>query len=115
MSEPDNPTRRTAQVPGWAQPRIWHFVLLVVFVALAITDIQNQRIGEPFLIALAGGGLMLYGVIGWVGWWASQRFEPRLGPALLFILYAIAMGVLFLVATMIYLSMAHLYRGGRLW
>jgi hypothetical protein len=32
---------------------------------------------------------------------------------LLFIVYAIAMGVLFLVATIIYLVLEHLYRHGR--
>src|SRR5271156_3208034 len=100
-------------VPGWAQPRIWHFVLLVLFVAIAITDIREQRIEEPVLLGLAAGGLVFYGLIGWIGWWAMQRFRDRLGPTLLFILYAVAMGVLFLIATIIYLAIAHVYRGGR--
>jgi hypothetical protein len=107
---PDPPVRG---VPGWAQPRIWHFVLLVLFVAIAITDIREQRIQEPVLIGLAAGGLVFYGLIGWIGWWAVQRFRARLGPTLLFILYAVAMGVLFLIATIIYLAIAHVYRGGR--
>ena len=101
-------------VPGWAQPRIWHFVLLVLFVAIAITDIREQHIQEPVLLGLAAGGLVFYGLIGWIGWWAVQRFMARLGPTLLFILYAVAMGVLFLVATIIYLTIAHVYRGGQL-
>ena len=39
----------------WYQPRIWHLSLLVLFVAIAIADIQDQRVHEPFLIALAVG------------------------------------------------------------
>ena len=69
---------------------------------------------EPALIALAAGGFMLYGLIGWIGWWAARRFEARLGPLLLFLLYSVAMAALFLVATAIYLVIEYLYRGGRL-
>jgi uncharacterized membrane protein YidH (DUF202 family) len=87
--------------------------VLVVFVAIAITDIREQRIQEPVLIVLAGGGLIAYGLIGWIAWWAGRRFEARPGPALLFILYSVAMGVFFLVATIIYLLIAHAYRTGQ--
>jgi hypothetical protein len=98
----------------WYQPRVWHLSLLVLFVAIAIVDIQDQRVHEPFLIALASGGFVLYGLIGWIGWWtARRRLGSRLGPLLLFIIYAVAMGVLFLVATFIYLVLEHLYRHGR--
>jgi hypothetical protein len=83
-------------------------------VAIAIADIQDQRIREPALIALAAGGLVLYGMIGWIGWWTLRRFESRLGLTLLFLLYSAAMGLLFLVATVIYLVIAHVYRGGRI-
>ena len=114
MTETQSPKPPLRRVPSWAQPRIWHFVLLVMFVAIAITDIREQRIQEPVLIALAAGGLAFYGLIGWTGWWAVQRFETRVGPTLLFILYSVAMGVLFLVATVIYLVIAHMYRSGRL-
>ena len=88
--------------------------MLVVFVAIAIVDIKDQRIREPALIALALAGLVLYGLIGWIAWWAVRRFESRLGMPLLFILYSIAMGLLFFVATVIYLVIAHIYRGGRI-
>jgi hypothetical protein len=114
MTEAQSPTPPTRRTPSWAQLRIWHLALLVLFAAIAIADVQDQRIREPALIALAAGGLVLYGLIGWIGWWAVRRFEPRLGPILLFILYSVAMGVLFLVATVIYLVIAHVYRGGRL-
>jgi len=114
MTKVQSRTPPTRHTPSWAQLRIWHLALLVLFVAIAIADIQDQRIREPVLIALAAGGLVLYGLIGWIGWWAVRRFEARLGPILLFTLYSVAMGVLFLVATVIYLITAHVYRGGRL-
>jgi hypothetical protein len=88
--------------------------MLVVFVAIAIADIQHQRIREPALIALAGGGLVFYAMIGWFGWWAVRRFESRLGLGLLFVLYSVAMGLLFLLATVVYLVIAHFYRGGQI-
>jgi hypothetical protein len=108
------PSRPAGRTPSWAQPRIWHLALLVLFVAIAIADIKDQHIREPVLLALAAGGLVLYGLIGWIGWWAVRRFERRLGPVLLFIVYSVPMGTLFLVTTVIYLFIAHVYRGGRL-
>ena len=102
------------RIPDWAQLKVWQLGVLVVLVALAVTDIKGQRIREPALIALAGLGLVLYALIGWMGWWTVRRFESRLGLPLLFILYSIAMGLLFLVATVIYLVLEHIYRGGRL-
>lgn len=99
---------------SWYQPRIWHLSLLVLFVAIAIVQIQEQRVHEPVLTALAAGGFVLYGLIGWLGWWAARRwFGARLGPSWLFAIYAFAMGALFLVATAIYLVIEFLYRGGR--
>jgi hypothetical protein len=108
MSE--SPPPRSA---SWCQPRIWHLSLLVLFVAIAIADIQDQRMHEPFLIALAAGGFVLYGLIGWLGWSAARRrFASRVGPLWLFVIYAIAMGALFLLATVIYLVLEHVYRVG---
>ena len=110
MTEAPSPPRRSA---GWYQPRIWHLLLLVLFVAIAIADIQDHRVHEPFLIALAAGGFALYGLIGWLGWWiARRRLESRLGPMWLFAIYAAAMGMLFLVATGIYLVIEYAYRNG---
>ena len=110
-AQPSPPARHSA---SWYQPRIWHLALLVLFVAIAIVQIQDQRVHEPTLIALAAGGFVLYAIIGWIGWWiARRRLESRLGPMLLFILYATAMAALFLVATVIYLVIEHTYRGGR--
>jgi hypothetical protein len=114
MTESQSPMSPPRRIPSWAQLRIWHLALLVLFAAIAIADIQDHRVHEPALIALAAGGFMLYGLIGWVGWWASRRFTARLGPLLLFFLYAIAMAALFLAATAIYLVIEHVYRAGRL-
>ena len=89
--------------------------MLVVFVAVAIHRHPGaSAFASPLLIALAAGGLVLYGLIGWIAWWAVRRFESRLGIPLLFVLYSVAMGLLFFVATVIYLVIAHFYRGGRL-
>ena len=107
---PPPPARPTA---SWYQPRIWHLALLVLFVAIAIADIQDHRVHEPALIALAAGGFAAYGLIGWIGWWvARRRLESRLGPLLLFVVYAVAMATLFLMATIIYLVIEHVYRVG---
>ena len=112
MTEAQSPMRTPRRIPSWAQLRIWHLALLVLFAAIAIADILDQRMHEPALIALAAGGFLLYGLIGWIGWWTSRRFVARLGPLLLFCLYAVTMAALFLVATAIYLIIEHLYRGG---
>jgi hypothetical protein len=118
MSETHAPSRQPGDGPrralGWTQLRVWHLTLLVLFAAIAIADIKSQRMSEPALIALAAGGFALYAVIGWIGWWIARRFEPRFGILLVFVMYAVAMGVLFLVATIVYLLIAHAYRAGRL-
>jgi hypothetical protein len=93
---------------------MWQLALVVLFLAIALADIKDQRIREPVLVTLAVGGLMVYALIGWIGWWGVRRFEARLGLALLFSLYSVAMGVFFLIATVIYLVVAHVYRVGRL-
>jgi hypothetical protein len=113
MSESPPPEPPPSRPASWYQPRIWHLSLLVLFVAIAIVQIQDQRVHEPFLVALAAGGFLLYGLIGWLGWRAARRrVGSRLGPTWLFAIYAIAMGALFLVATVTYLVIEHLYRNG---
>jgi xanthine/uracil permease len=113
MEAPSNPPP-TQRARRWAQLRMWQLALVVLFLAIAFADIKDQRIREPILVTLAIGGIMAYAFIGWIGWWGVRRFEARLGPALLFSLYSVAMGVFFLVATIIYLVVAHIYRVGRL-
>lgn len=96
--------------------RVWHLSLLVLFVAVAIVNIQDQRRSEPALIALAASGFALYGAIGWLGWRFARRFESRLGPTPLLIAYILAMAAFFLVATVIYLVVEYQYSiGGLRW
>jgi xanthine/uracil permease len=114
MEEAPSNRPSTRHTPGWAQLRMWQLALVVLFLAIALADIKDQRIREPVLVILAVGGRVLYGLIGWMGWWGVRRFEKRLGVALLFSVYSVAMGVLFLIATIIYLIIAHVYRVGRL-
>ena len=101
--------RKTPSAPPTAGLRVWHLSLLVVFVAVAIRNIQDQRRGEPALIALAVFGFVLYGVIGWLGWRYSLRFAGRIGPTPRLILYLVGMGGLFLLATVVYLLAEHVY------
>jgi hypothetical protein len=115
MTEPRSSPPPKPAAP-WYQPRVWHLALLVLFVAIAIVQIQDQRVHEPALIALAAGGFVLYAIIGGIGWRvARRRLRSRLGPTPLFILYAIAMATLFLVATVIYLVIEHAYHNGPPW
>jgi hypothetical protein len=98
------------------QFRVWHLWLLALFVAVALVNIRDQRRHEPALIALAAGGFVLYGLIGWGAWCLARRLRPRLGTAAALVLHLIAMAALFLVATIVYLVIEHAYfvGGGRL-
>jgi hypothetical protein len=91
------------------QLRVWHLALLVLFVAVAIKNIQDQRRSEPALIALAASGFVVYGVLGWLGWRVARRFEKRVGASLLLILYLTGMAGLFLASTAVYLVIEHMY------
>ena len=86
------------------QLRVWHLALLVLFVAVAIANIQDQRPPTPGLVALAASGFVLYGFLGWAGWRFARRFEARIGSTLLLVLYLAAMAGLFLVATLVYVA-----------
>ena len=92
--------------------RTWHLGLLVLYVAVAIVNVQDQGRTEPILIALASAGFLAYATIGWLGWRYVQRFEARVGSMPLLVLYLIALAVLFLVATVAYLVIENLYLGG---
>jgi hypothetical protein len=97
----------------FAQLRVWHLALLVLFVAIAIADIQDHHREERTLIGLAAVGYGLYGLIGWLAWRLVQRFESRIGKTRLLILYMIAMAAFFLLATVIYLIIENAYLAGR--
>lgn len=96
-----------------AQLRVWHLALLVLFVAIAIADIQDHHREERSLIVLASVGYGLYALIGWVAWRQIQRFKNRVGRTRLLILYMIGMAAFFLLATVIYLWIENAYLAGR--
>lgn len=105
----DASTRRSLPLASF---RVWHLALLVLFVALAIVNIQAEGRPEPILIGLAAGGFALYGLLGWLGWHATRRLEARLGAIGRLGVYFAAMGLLYLVATVVYLLVEHVYLYG---
>ncbi len=111
--EPVTPDESTARPHSpLSRLKVWHLALLVGFVAVAIAQIQDQRMIEPALIALAGAGFAAYWVLGWMGWRLARRFEGRIGAVALLLLYLAGMAALFLVATVAYLVIEHAYLGG---
>jgi hypothetical protein len=114
MLEPGLSTSAPCRCDRLAQLRIWHLGLLVAYVAIAIVDIQDYCRGEPFLVALASAGFAGYAVLVWLIWRMVRRLEARLGLLALVILYLIGMAVLYLVATLVYLTIEDAYRAGRL-
>ena len=92
--------------------RVWHLSLLVLFVAVAIENMKDQRLSDPRLIALASAGFLGYGVLGWMGWRVARRLEPRVGSTVALCLYLVAMSALFLAATGIYLVLEYRYLTG---
>ena len=101
--------RRNA--PGLQWP-IWGLMLAVVFVAIAIVDVQSLRRTEPVLVALAAAGYVGYGVICWLAWRIIGRCRSRLGGVPTLVLYMVTMGCLFLVATAVYLILEFAYLRG---
>lgn len=85
--------------------RVWHLGLLVLFVAIAIANIQDQRRREPILLALAAVGFVLYSVFCWAGWMILYRYEPKLGWLWTLIIYLIGISILFLISTLVYLKL----------
>jgi hypothetical protein len=104
------PPRDAAPV---VQFRVWQLALLVLFVAVAIANIQDQGCREPALISIASAGFIGYGVLGWLGWRVARRLESRVGPMPFLVLYLVAMSALFLAATVIYLLIEYAYHVGR--
>jgi hypothetical protein len=96
------------------QMRLWHLGILEVLTAIAIADIQNHGRREPVLVLLASVGYAAFGLICWLCWNAVNRFERRVGSVLVVAVYTLAMGGLFLAATVAYLLIEYVYLGGKL-
>jgi hypothetical protein len=106
------PIRLARRNASGLQLPIWGLMLAVVFVAIAIVDIQNLRRTEPFLVALAAVGYGGYGLLCWLAWRLMGRCRSRLGGVPTFILYMFTMGCLFFVATVVYLIVEYAYLRG---
>ncbi len=104
----DRPVRRRIGL------RLWHWAVIVLFVAVAIANIQDQRITNPRLLALAIVGFGGYAILAVLGWKLCRRLEPRLGFLAVLILYLTALGVLFVVASFVYVAISDLYQFGTL-
>ncbi|MGO9467403.1 MAG: hypothetical protein ACLQIB_06470 [Isosphaeraceae bacterium] len=105
-------TRSARQPSPLLQARIWHLALLVLYVAIAIVDIKDQRRSEPILIEIAAAGFAAYGLLCWLGWYVLRRLVHRLGPLVVVIVYAVTMAALFLAATITYLALEYAYLTG---
>jgi hypothetical protein len=94
------------------QFRIWHLVVLVVYVAIAIVDIKDNRRTEPALIILAACGFAGYATICWLAWHGIRRLALRIGLISMMMLYLVAMAALFFAATVAYLLLEYAYLCG---
>jgi hypothetical protein len=99
----------STQRVGFGPFRVWHLGLLVLFVAIAIANVQDQRRREPALITLAAAGFVVYGLMSWIGWHLLSRLKPRLGPMLVLILYLVSLAILFFASTVVYLVIEQIY------
>ena len=115
MSQRATSVRSGRRISPLLQFRFWQFGLLVALTAIAIVDIQGYCRKKPRLIALASAGYAGYALLCWLLWHAIRRFESRLGSVLVVAVYAVAMGGLFLAATVAYLLMEYFYLGGKLY
>jgi hypothetical protein len=93
---------------------MWHLAVVVLYVALAIVDIQDHRRTEPFLVSLAAAGYAGYGLLCWLVWHGLDQFSTRLGRVLRVAVFAVSMGAVFLAAVIAYLLIEYAYLGGHL-
>ena len=87
--------------------RVWHLSLAVLFTAIAIVNIQDQRIRDPRLLVLVTAGFAGYAFLAWLGWREMQRrrLPERLGRVASLTLYLASLAALFLVATFVYVAL----------
>ncbi|MGC8638737.1 MAG: hypothetical protein ACP5XB_02530 [Isosphaeraceae bacterium] len=73
MSTAGLPVRSPGRFTPLVQIQLWQLAILVVYVAVAIVDIQDHGRTEPVLVALASLGYVAFGLVCWLGWHASRR------------------------------------------
>jgi xanthine/uracil permease len=105
-------TSQSQASSAYFQMHVWHLSLLTVVVAIAITNIQDQRRSEPALIASAVAGFAFYTFLGWAIWKVLLRFRSRIGTIPFVGIYSVTMSILFLIATIAYLVIEHAYLVG---
>ncbi len=113
MSQRATSVQSGRRISPLLQFRFWQFGLLIALTAIAIVDIQGYC-REPRVIALASAGYAGYALLCRLLWHAIRRFESRLDSVLVVAVYAVAMGGLFLAATVAYLVIEYFYLGGKL-
>ncbi len=111
ISAQAEPTARQ-RIAQWPELKIWHLGLLVLYVAVMMHQILDQRPGSPLLAGLAVFGFVGYAVLGWMGWRIVQVCSARFGAIRSTAFYLIAMALLFLAATWIYLAIEYAYTLG---
>ncbi len=114
MSPDGIPVRSPRRFTSLLQIQLWQLALVVMYVAIAIADIQDHGRKEPALILLASAGYAAFGLFCWLSWHAVRRFQPRLGTIGVAAVYTMAMGGMFLAAVMAYLLIEYVYLGGKL-
>ena len=113
MSVDGLPVRSPGRFTSLLQIQLWQLAILVVYVAVAIVDIQDHGRREPVLVALASLGYAAFGLVCWLGWHAMRRVHRRLGTIVAATVYVISMGGLFFAAVVAYLVIEYVYLGGR--
>jgi hypothetical protein len=108
---PVDPRRRSSSLLRF---QIRHLAVLVLLVAVAITDIRSHRPQASALVMIAAAGYAGFVMLCWLIWHVVQRYERQLGRLLATLVYAVTMSVIFMVATLTYLLIESWYLGFRI-
>src|SRR5262245_22021657 len=93
----------------FASFRVWHMLVLVVYVAVAIVDLREARTTDPMQIGSLSAGYAGYAALGWAGWVHSRPSRRRADPLPGLVAYLVAMAILFLVAAIVHSMILNVY------